>query len=547
MEDFRRKRSLYQLTAAGQAAEQAIAFYEEAIGRRGQLQSVALADIAAQLRSLQVLAADRDPDPAKTHLLLLSLAERFSSLADNAQAFMSALRRAIDFSDGDVDGFLAYKERLIDYINRFIADLANSGAQIALLLGDTEAAGHERLLELAARREAADAVPEGTDAAESLASAEKQGRSTRGGTGGAGWTTGSPRATRGIRARPGCCGSCRWSAANQFTLTYPTSGFFNDDFVSTTGTAEVSSFGGFLGIPVEPSTFFTDMRNGSDVMFGPDQFGSYAGFATATDIPYSSADSFLGLRYTVGDDTFYGFARFAGPDLEVYGFETMPNIDIDANSPAVSDAGAFDLGDDGLGFVGTALLAKRRRSLQPRLTPKAARRVARALAMVAWIPACAGIQATCSPLHQRRHMRGDRARQSLEVVAAFQHRHDALVGMLARDSHELLRRPGEVGLDEVEIAERIAPVRVEAGRDDHEIGRKRLEARQDRGLHRLAKSVAAVARAQGRVDDLVVLAALAQRAGAGIMRHLMGRGVHARSDRPRKCAGCRCRDGRRNP
>ena len=99
---------------------------------------------------------------------------------------------------------------------------------------------------------------------------------------------------------------------------------------------QVSSFGGFLGIPVEPSTFFTDMRGGSDVMFGPDQFGSYAGFPTATDIPFSATDSFLGLRYTVGDDTFYGFARFAGPDLESYGFETIPNIDIDANSPAVA-------------------------------------------------------------------------------------------------------------------------------------------------------------------------------------------------------------------
>ena len=43
VEDFHRKRSLYQLTGAGQAAEQAIAFYEEAIGRRGQLQAVALA------------------------------------------------------------------------------------------------------------------------------------------------------------------------------------------------------------------------------------------------------------------------------------------------------------------------------------------------------------------------------------------------------------------------------------------------------------------------------------------------------------------------
>jgi len=173
VDDFRRKRSLYQLTGAGQAAEQAIAFYEEAIGRRGQLQSVALTDIADRLRSLHLLAADHDPDPAKVHLLLLSVAERFSSLADNAQAFMAALRRAIDFSDGDVDGFLAYKERLIDYINKFIADLANSGAQIAVLLNDLEA-GHDRLLELAARREAADAVPEGADAGGSLAKAEKQ-------------------------------------------------------------------------------------------------------------------------------------------------------------------------------------------------------------------------------------------------------------------------------------------------------------------------------------------------------------------------------------
>ena len=171
VEDFHRKRSLYQLTAEGHAAEQSIAFYEEAIGRRGQLQSVALADIAGQLQALLALARETDPDPAKIHLLLLSVAERFSSLADNAQAFMSALRRAIDFSDGDVDGFIAYKERLIDYINRFIADLANSGAQIAVLLTDLEAAGHERLLAVAARREAADAAPEGTDAAQALADA----------------------------------------------------------------------------------------------------------------------------------------------------------------------------------------------------------------------------------------------------------------------------------------------------------------------------------------------------------------------------------------
>jgi len=134
--------------------------------------AVALADIAGQLQALLVLAGQGDPDPAKVHLLLLSVAECFSSLADNAQAFMSALRCAIDFSDGDVDGFIAYKERLIDYINRFIADLANSGARIAVLLTGLEAAGHERLLAVAARRETADAATEGADATQALARAE---------------------------------------------------------------------------------------------------------------------------------------------------------------------------------------------------------------------------------------------------------------------------------------------------------------------------------------------------------------------------------------
>ena len=150
-------------------------------------------------------------------------------------------------------------------------------------------------------------------------------------------------------------------AADQFSLSYPSSGYFADTFVSTTGTAEVTSFGGFLGIPVEPSTSFTDMRGGSDVLYGPDQFGSYASFSTATDIPYSSGDSFLGLRYTVGADTYYGFAQFAGPDLELYGFETTPNTDIDANSPTtVPELSTWAM--MGLGFLGTALLASRRRS-----------------------------------------------------------------------------------------------------------------------------------------------------------------------------------------
>jgi len=158
--DFHRARYLYQLTAAGQAAEEALAVYDEALGRRGSLQSVALEDIAGQLRALTELADADDLDPAKVHLLLLALAERFTGLADNAQAFMASLRRVIDFADGDVAAFIAYKQQLIDYVNKFIADLANRGAEIATLLVRLEQSGVERLLAVAARREAADVAPD---------------------------------------------------------------------------------------------------------------------------------------------------------------------------------------------------------------------------------------------------------------------------------------------------------------------------------------------------------------------------------------------------
>ncbi|GAA1899855.1 TIGR02677 family protein [Streptantibioticus ferralitis] len=160
VEDFHRARYLYQLTRHGQAALRAVGVYEQALGRRGQLQSVALADIAEQLGSLLVLARAADPDPAKTHLLLLQIAERFGSLADNAQAFMASLRRTIDFQDGDEEAFIAYKDRLVEYIERFIADLAGRGAQIADLLTRLNAAGVERLLLTAGQREAGDAVPD---------------------------------------------------------------------------------------------------------------------------------------------------------------------------------------------------------------------------------------------------------------------------------------------------------------------------------------------------------------------------------------------------
>ncbi|MEU6098023.1 TIGR02677 family protein [Streptomyces sp. NPDC047079] len=176
VEDFYRKRFIYQLTRAGEAAEQALSAYDEALGRRGALQAVALHDIVTQLRALLVLAAEQDeqvegePDAAKAHLALSALTSRFEALAENARAFMGSLQRTIDLHGVEVEVFLAYKDRLIQYLERFIQDLITLGGRIARLIGELEEQGRVGvLLRLAAAREAGDAAPDEAETAEARA------------------------------------------------------------------------------------------------------------------------------------------------------------------------------------------------------------------------------------------------------------------------------------------------------------------------------------------------------------------------------------------
>ena len=164
VEDFYRRRLLFQLTREGEAAERALATYEVEIGRRGELQSVALEDIRLRLRSLHGLLDAPDPDPAVVHNLLLELAGRLDSLAANASAFMGGLQRVIDLQDLDEEAFMAYKDRLISYLERFIADLVQKSFDIRQTLIAFEPRPLEALLAVAARREAGDAVPDAEDA-----------------------------------------------------------------------------------------------------------------------------------------------------------------------------------------------------------------------------------------------------------------------------------------------------------------------------------------------------------------------------------------------
>lgn len=163
LEDFYRRRMLYQMSRPGEAAERALAHYDAALGTRGSLQSVALEDIVVLLTHLRDTVAEHQagvpPDPARTHQALRSLRERFAELAENAVAFMGSIQRTIDLHDADVEAFLAYKEQLIEYLERFIHDLLTRGAAIAELLDSIPPEGVDFLATTAAEREATDAAP----------------------------------------------------------------------------------------------------------------------------------------------------------------------------------------------------------------------------------------------------------------------------------------------------------------------------------------------------------------------------------------------------
>jgi uncharacterized protein (TIGR02677 family) len=169
LEDFYRRRMLYQLSREGEAAERALAQYDSALGTRGALQSVALEDIAALLTVLRNTLADHERgepvDVTLVHRTLRSLRERFSELAENAVAFMGSIQRTIDLHDADVEAFLAYKEQLIEYLERFIRDLLTRGASISELLLSIPQSGLGVLIGIAAARDAADAAPGEQDAA----------------------------------------------------------------------------------------------------------------------------------------------------------------------------------------------------------------------------------------------------------------------------------------------------------------------------------------------------------------------------------------------
>lgn len=156
--EFLRPRFLYQITRAGQAVERALKVYSQALTEVGELQITALHEINEELQGLLELAHRDTMDDSEAFRRLETLRARFDQLTARAQTFLSSLQRPTQLQNIDLKTFLSYKQVLIDYLKRFIIELAIMSSGIAGTIKNIEAAGIERLLKAAARRELRDAL-----------------------------------------------------------------------------------------------------------------------------------------------------------------------------------------------------------------------------------------------------------------------------------------------------------------------------------------------------------------------------------------------------
>ncbi len=156
--DYYRARYLYRLSQGGEAVEASLATFAQLLSRRAELQSVALEDITHRLQALAALVDSASDDVPKLHETLRDLVRVFESLADNAQAFMAGVARSLELQRADVEAVVAYKKRLIDYLDRFVGDLVRRSEPIAQLIAELSPRIDPVLLAVA-EREARDAAP----------------------------------------------------------------------------------------------------------------------------------------------------------------------------------------------------------------------------------------------------------------------------------------------------------------------------------------------------------------------------------------------------
>jgi uncharacterized protein (TIGR02677 family) len=123
VEDFYRRRSLYQFTPEGEEAHKGVLGVEGLFSASGgRLSSVMLPAIAERIEAV-CAEMESDADEARLYTLLKELHGYSTELAENARRFMNDIADSLTTLTLTDAAFLAYKRAVIVYLQGFIAEL----------------------------------------------------------------------------------------------------------------------------------------------------------------------------------------------------------------------------------------------------------------------------------------------------------------------------------------------------------------------------------------------------------------------------------------
>ena len=152
LKDFYQRRCLYQLTAKGEAAARSNTTITKPVNEAGRFH-VGLSKIHELLEDLARIAAVEDPDGENIHRNLTELWQQFATLTAAAHDFVSMLQRAIDLHALGVEGFLKYKQRLLEHLETTLQDLVIGTSEIANAIHRVEKSDIDRLFQAAAQQQ----------------------------------------------------------------------------------------------------------------------------------------------------------------------------------------------------------------------------------------------------------------------------------------------------------------------------------------------------------------------------------------------------------
>ncbi len=163
LEEFYRRRSLYQLTPEGEEALGGVVGLEELQHRSGgRLSGIMLPRIEERLEALIQELRLSAPDPTRLYALLGELHAYSFDLAENARRFMDQLAESLESLVSTDEAFLAYKKAVLLYLESFVGLLNERQPRIIAAIRTVEREGADRMVSLAASVDQAPS-PDGSD------------------------------------------------------------------------------------------------------------------------------------------------------------------------------------------------------------------------------------------------------------------------------------------------------------------------------------------------------------------------------------------------